>query len=85
MKLIKQMMKEFKKKIAEWKADPEDLKYMITVYAEDRKNLTRVYNLLEKGKVKQAAKEAWSLDTIVRDQIPEDVYDFMEDATEECH
>lgn len=43
----------------------------------DASDLYAIGTLLKKGQVSQAKNLAWSLDTIVRDEIPDDVWDFL--------
>ena len=43
----------------------------------DASDLYAVGTLLKKGQVSQAKTLAWSLDTIVRDEIPDDVWNFL--------
>lgn len=74
MKITKKLIAKFLKAINAWKENKEtkDLK---AVYAEDRVDLMCIYNLCKEGNLKQAASMANQLDTIVRDVIPEDLYE----------
>lgn len=56
-----------------FKDDP----HMLKAYREDYNQLVKLANLIESGKYKPAAKYAQSLDTILRDEIPHDVWDFL--------
>lgn len=69
------MMDKFKRSINKWSGGNSGLKH---VYAQDRKDLREVYNLLRQKEFDKAKEKAYWLDTIVRDQIPQDVYNFME-------
>ena len=65
------MMDEFKKSINSWQpGDSPYTKGMAKVYAQDRKDLMGVYDYLIAKQEKDAAKKAYYLDTVVRDQIP---------------
>lgn len=68
------MLKRFKASIDAWKENEYtmDLK---KVYAQDRRQLQRVYNSIQKGQLQKAREIANRLDTIVRDQVPTDIYD----------
>jgi hypothetical protein len=85
MKITKKMLDEFKASIDGWGDFRSDDKELIKCYADDRKQLMRVYKLLKAGKVRQALKVANDLDTIVRDQITDDIYGVMFDAEEEAN
>jgi hypothetical protein len=50
-------------------------------YESDVKDLRRVHSAIAKDEIDEAAKIAFGLDTIVRDQIPESVYLFLQDKT----
>lgn len=56
--------------------DPSDTE-MDACYAEDREDLLAVAGLIEDGLPKAAAGAARSLDTLVRDQIPEGVWNAL--------
>lgn len=76
MLLTKNMLDNFKRNIDNW-VNPSPDKTMDKVYATDRKQLLSVYNYCLKSEYKRAANLAYKLDTVVRDQIPNDVYDFL--------
>jgi hypothetical protein len=80
MKLTNKMMDKFKRSIIKWTGLNSAMKH---VYAKDRKDLREVYNLLRQKEFEKAKEKAYWLDTIVRDQIPEDVYNFMDNITDE--
>ena len=46
-------------------------------YLANARELKAVAALLKKGKIHAAAEKASSLDTTVRDSIPDDAYDFL--------
>lgn len=52
-------------------------------YRDDEKQLMKVVQLLKANKIKQARKKASDLDTIVRDVIPTEVYDWLFDEDNE--
>ena len=69
-------MEEFKKRIENWKSDEDD-KEMAKVYEADRKDLMKVYKLLQQGKIEDAEKVVYDLDTIVREKIPNAIYNLI--------
>lgn len=71
----KRRAQKFKKSIQDWKPSPSDQKEMREVYAQDRKDLMKVYKAYVKGDWEKAADEASDLDTVVRDVIPAVIYD----------
>jgi hypothetical protein len=81
-KITKEMLDNFDNVIREWKwnkGDYGDPKSMKKVYASDRKNLNSFYTLIEKGDYCKAGRYASNLDTIIRDIIPDDIYDIIMD------
>lgn len=72
-----EMIENFKQSIKAWKEN-EATKDLKKVYAKDRKDLMEVCKYLRSGKYKEAQQKAYWLDTIVRDQIPNGVWKFME-------
>jgi hypothetical protein len=76
-KITKTMLENFDKAIREWKyndgdcGDPAEMK---KVYAKDRRQLNRVYNYIVEGDYKLAGMLAQNLDTIIRYQIPNDIW-----------
>lgn len=52
-------------------------KKMIAAYRDDRKQLLKVVKELDKGNFKNAAALSRSLDTIIREQIPDSVWDYL--------
>ena len=53
-------------------------------YDEDVKDLTDIFNALQAGHYQAACELVWQLDTIVRDQIPRRLYNFIINAGECC-
>ena len=76
MRPTKKQMEEFKKRIENWKSDEDD-KEMAKVYEADRKDLMKVYKLLQQGKIEDAEKVVYDLDTIVREKIPNAIYNLI--------
>ena len=72
----------FEMKIANWKADGVNKKdkKMIEAYSKDRQDLQKVLGYIKKGKYSQAGAYAYNLDTIVREQIPTEIYNIIMDA-----
>jgi hypothetical protein len=83
MRITKKMLQEFEAVIEEWSQNPPVDKDLVSVYAADRKQMRAVIKLIQAGKVKLAAKRAMELDTILREQIPEALYDALEAQWEE--
>jgi hypothetical protein len=82
------MLQGFKDEIDSWTwtdktGDLAEDERMLKAYAQDRKDLTKVLKLCEKGEYKKAYKLAWGLDTIVRELIPESVYSYIEEKGEQ--
>ena len=80
MKITKTLLNKFEKAIKAWdcsvqakKNDPEFAK----MYMKDRRDLRKALNLLKKSKIKEAAEKIYWLDTIVRDQVPQEIYDLL--------
>jgi hypothetical protein len=67
---------QFKHNIEHWRKmgldsnDPE----LRDMYAKDTEDLKTVYNAYKQGRYDVARKFTQRLDTIVRDQIPQDIY-----------
>jgi len=81
MKITKAMLNEFEKAIKAWDC-PDSLtsdKSMVNCYNKDRRDLMVVLNNLKKGNFQKAHDKLYWLDTIVRDQVPNDVYDYVID------
>jgi hypothetical protein len=76
------MITDFKKAIAEWKKSGEEWgkkgdKEMLKVHEDDVEDLNFVLTLTEEGDYKNAEKRMYNLDTIVRDQVPTELYEFL--------
>ena len=80
MKLTKKMIKEFESEIKDWCEDAEETDpEMIKAYEDDREDLEYIRDLMVEGDYDYAAQRAGDLDTVVRDQIPEAIWDFLQD------
>lgn len=71
------MIKDFERAIKNWRHEPDDDQEMIDCYSDDRKDLKHALKLMTLGMYEQAWDIVAGLDTIVRDQVPEDVYNFL--------
>lgn len=71
------MVEDFKAAINKWRHCPNDDQEMIDCYKDDRGDLTLVLEMMKQGEYAQAWDRVADLDTIVRDQVPENVYDFL--------
>ena len=49
-------------------------------YAQDVEDLTDIFNALRSGDYQAAFDKAWELDTLVRDQIPNRLYNYIAKA-----
>ena len=78
---MKKHLKEFKENIKDWiwKGNKKDDDYqeMVEVHTKDRADLTDVYNELEDEDYKMAFQLAYNLDTVVRDNIPTEIWDLL--------
>jgi hypothetical protein len=82
MKYLKHDLKRFAKNIAEWSAMGFDFlnkgdRRMAKVTERDVEDLKAVYGAIVGGEYSNAAKLAWQLDTVVREQIPTRLYNFI--------
>lgn len=59
------------------RAEGEDDPSQARMYRSDAKDLGKVANLVQAGRI-QAARDAAGLDTIVRDQLPQSFFDLLE-------
>lgn len=77
-KITKSMLKHFELAIRSWECeDTTGDVAMKKVYAEDRKQLKTILKLMIEGDYVTAKGYASYLDTIVRDQIPNDVWTIL--------
>jgi len=76
-KITKPMLKRFEKAINEWTWEDNKNSKMQKVYKKDREDLQAVYDLIVDGDNETAGRVASYLDTIVRDQIPNDVWGLL--------
>lgn len=76
-------LKELARSIERWDLQGEECSDadLAAAYASDVKDLRRVHSAIAKDEIDEAAKIASGLDTIVRDQIPESVYLFLQNET----
>lgn len=54
----------------------------IKMYVDDLKDLNRIADLIQKGNLDKAYDLANDIDTSCQDEIPVDIFDFMQDTTE---
>lgn len=90
MQLTKEDIEDFENAIAAWTWErmdgesDEEYQEMLDCHEQDRRDLQTILDYLVAGEDKKAL-DACSLDTIVRDQIPERVWDYlMEVESNEC-
>jgi len=77
MKFTKKMRRDFEKAIKSWDGYPFSDKVMLKAYANDREALNTVLLLIDQEAYSGAWRVANLLDTIVRDQIPCPVWNFL--------
>lgn len=70
------LLAEFVTAINNWRSDSKERSWR-SVYAADRAELRKVLSLCRKGALATAYNEACRLDTIVRDEIPQSVWDVL--------
>jgi hypothetical protein len=78
--MIQKALKRFKISIEAWKNTKTDDIEMIKAYKKDGEDLQAVYNFIQEDDLKTAGIAAYNLDTIVRDQIPKNLYNEIMDA-----
>jgi len=76
----KKLLKSFAKSIERWAKNGKGCsdQYLVLAYEGDAKDLREVHDLIEAGDYQKAARVAFGLDTIVREQIPGKVWDFLQ-------
>jgi hypothetical protein len=77
-KITAKMIAKFEKAIKAWKDDGDE--EMAPTYVIDRCHLRSALDGLQTGNIKHAKDVISRLDTIVRDQVPTDLYDTLFDA-----
>ena len=77
MQLTSRDMNEFARAISDWTWTHDNDREMLTQHKRDREDLQYVYDLIVKKEYTYAAKSADNLDTIVRDQIPLNIWNFL--------
>ena len=75
---ITEQIRDLGNTIDQWRCSSEEDKEFGKMYTADRKQMTKVLNLLKEGKLKQAYNTAHRLDTILRDNIPDSVWKLLD-------
>jgi len=76
-------IKQFQENIDKWVwtkqryETQEEFNEMVEVHRKDRSDLSEILDLVKEGKYKEAGTNAGNLDTIVRDEIPQNVWDII--------
>lgn len=65
-----------------WRASPGDDANMRKCYTQDRKDLRRVLTLYKRGSWRQAGEFASHLDTMVREMVPDSIWQAIQTAYE---
>jgi hypothetical protein len=78
-KPTKKMTDDFKKAIKNWDWPDKTEKDIIECYKRDREDMGEILALIDAGRYKLAKEHIYILDTIVRDQIPQNLYSFIMD------
>lgn len=81
-KLINLMQKAAERKFAEAKKEQKD-PGMMAMYAGDARDMFKIAELMQDGNMSAAGKKAWDMDTAARDEIPEEVYEFLLDENKD--
>jgi hypothetical protein len=77
--VLKDVLKSFSDQIRRWENRANGCeRYLALVYKEDAMDLWKVHALMKSGEYRKAKRVASSLDTIVREQIPDEAWDFLE-------
>lgn len=81
-KITPKQIRRFNDAIRNWFCPDSEDSSLVRAYIKDRLDLLGVLDLIKMGNFRQAGESARDLDTIVRDQIPRDIYDIItaEDA-----
>lgn len=72
MNRLEQALESFEQSIEGWQPSLDESKKL---YSADRKQMRAVLNLCKKDKWREAYNKAWMLDTILRDNIPDVLWD----------
>jgi hypothetical protein len=71
------MQKSAERKFAEAKKEKDA--GMMAMYAADARDMFRIAEMMQDGNMSAAGKKAWDMDTAARDEIPEEVYEYLVD------
>ena len=77
MQLTSRDMNEFARAISDWTWTADEDREMIDQHKRDREDLKYVYDLIANKEYTYAARSANNLDTIVRDKIPLNIWNFL--------
>lgn len=77
----KSMIDSLNSAIASW-THSEDTKVYAKDYAKDRKDLRRIRSFFRQGRMEECRDAVYQVDTIVRDVIPCDMYNYIYDITQ---
>jgi hypothetical protein len=80
MNVANQHLKVLAQSIANWEQNGKECSDadLAEAYQSDVRDLWKVHAAMKKGDLALAAKIAFDLDTIVREQIPNSVYELLE-------
>jgi hypothetical protein len=75
-KITKAELEEFRLDINKWVATGDDKEKlpMLKIYADDRKDLKRILELIQEGNFKRASQRIYKLDDDVKAVIPRALY-----------
>jgi hypothetical protein len=78
-KIPEEWLVKFEKVIDKWRHtfDADRDKEMIKVHREDAKDLTKGLNMLRAGKYEEARRHFEYLDTVVRELVPDNIWDYL--------
>ena len=80
-KLINIMQKAAESKFAE--AKKQDDPGMMSMYASDAEDMFKIAEIMQDGDHPAAYEKARNMDTAARDEIPDEVYKFLEEEAAE--
>lgn len=81
-KLINIMQEAAESKFAKAKKEQKD-PGMMSMYAADARDMFKIAELMQDGNMSAAGKIAWGMDTAARDEIPDEVYEYLVDDNRE--
>lgn len=82
LKLDEEAIRRLERTIKNWQPEKGDDASMRACYTQDRKDLRKVLSLCKRGKWQEAIEFARGLDTLVREMIPNGIWDHITSVEE---